>query len=157
MIYGQAFHIEIEEESDYTTTLVYNEASTGLPVNLTGYRAELQARQNYDGQSNPIYDLTCNSDTDGGIVLGTDGTINITIPYTKTVQLMWDTAVYDLFIYSPTGVRSKFVKGFMTILRSATHFANSTLVDISGTKTPPLAHPNNFGAGATDAPDPSPG
>ena len=150
------FHIEIDEEGDYATQFTYLNYSTGLPVDLTGWRADLQVRINYNGESDGTVSLTYTSDTGGGIVLGgTTGTIDVYIPYTDTTGLSWTRAVYNLFLYSPTGMRKKYAKGFFTIIPSANKIVDNALVDISGSEPTPLVQPNNFGVTALNATTPA--
>ena len=143
------FHIEIDEESDYTTSFTYINNSTGLPMDLTGYRADIQVKSTYNGESNGAADLVYTSDSGGGIVLsGVTGVITVYIPYTDTTGLNWTRATWNLFLYSPQGMRLKFVSGFFTVIPSANKVATNTLSDIHLSQPTPLAEPNNFGAGA---------
>lgn len=125
---AQVYHIELDGESDYTVTFVYNDASTGLPVNLTGYKAEMQVRQNYDGYGDPSTNLVYTTDTGGGIVLGgTAGTVTVTIPNSATAQYTWTEGVYDLFLISSGNIRTKLVGGFFTIIQNVTRSEQSSL------------------------------
>lgn len=122
MAIKQIYHIEVDEGSDTSTRFFYSNGSTGLPVDLTGYRAEMQVKQNYDGAHSPIVLLTYTSDIGGGIVLGTQGTVDLFISYVDTTNTLWDKAIYDLYLYPPVGARNKFVKGFFTIIKSVTSY-----------------------------------
>jgi hypothetical protein len=123
---SQIFHIEIEEETDVTKRFFYTNISTGLPIDLTGYKAELQVRERYEGTSNLEPVLTYSSETGGGIVLGgTNGTVDIFISYSDTLNKTWNNAVYSLILIAPSGARSLLVKGFFTILGGASKIATS--------------------------------
>jgi hypothetical protein len=124
----QVFNIELEAESDLTLTFVYNDSITGLPVDLTGYKAEMQVRQKYDGYDNQNISLEFNTNVNGGITLGgTAGTVTLAIPSSATSQYTWTDGVYDLFLVSNTGVRTKFLKGFFTIIQNVTRSEQSSL------------------------------
>lgn len=143
------FNMEIEEEADTSFRFNYNNNSTGLPMDLTGYRAEMQVRKNYsgDGQTDPV--LVFTSDANGGIILGgISGTIDIFISYEDTMKQLWNHGVYTIVLISPHGGRAPFVKGFLTINRSSTKLESTGLLNIAGT-TP--THPNNLGKGGLDS------
>jgi hypothetical protein len=144
------FHIEVEEEADTSFRFNYNHNSTGLPMDLTGYRAEMQVRKGYTGseQIEPL--LVFTSDTNNGIVLGgPTGTIDIFISYEDTRNQTWDKALYTLTIITPHGARSPFVKGFFTINKGATLIIDSGLVNNTSGATIPS--PNNNGKGGLDS------
>jgi hypothetical protein len=160
------FHIVIDEESDWTETFVWQDELTGLPVPLTGYRAEIQVRTGSDGDTatalnNPRVVLTFTTDGENPpIVLGgTAGTIQVTIPYSATYQTYWNQAVYSLILVSPTGQRKEFLRGFFIIQPNASKLGTSTLENLA---TGTVESPNNQGAQAQDSnnpevPDPTAG
>lgn len=146
------YNIVIPEETDYTYTWTYLNPSTGLPISLVGYRAEMQIRPGYEGQkgTNLAYDLTTQSG--GGIVLGgTAGTVQITIPYTASVQATWSEGVYSLYLISPTSTRIAFATGLVTIVPSAMRLISTGLPDIYSSTPPPVPSPNNLGSGGVNA------
>lgn len=117
------FNIELTEGSDYSESFVYQDPCTSLPIDLTGYTAELKARismnGNYDGYDIPDFVLDIGTAT-GEIVLGgTAGTVTVSIAADTTVGLNWNRAVYTLMLTSSQGKKVKFMEGFMTILGSA--------------------------------------
>lgn len=118
------FHIEIESGCDYSTTFTYESPETGLAVDLTGYNALMQVRQGYNGAANVNVDLSLSSTLNGngsGITLGgTAGTIGLVINGPDTANLTFNEAVYDIVLTSSSGARTKFIKGFFTLLPSST-------------------------------------
>lgn len=132
------FHIEIDEESDYVTQFFFKDPTTNLPVPLQGYRADMQVRKGNNGDYAGYDDIQTqlNYTTDnGGIVLNpTSGSITLTIPALDTQNLKWNRAVYDMYLIDPTGKRTKFVTGFISVIPSSTHLASSTLSN-SGSST----------------------
>ena len=144
--YQQVYNIEISEETDYFIQFLYNNLSTGLPQNLTGYRAECQVRRHYSGETNGnLLALDFTTTTGGGIVLGgTAGTIQWSIPYTATQNTDWYQGSYSMILIDPTSLRIPFVKGLFTIIRSNILLKNTSLPDIT---TGSSTLPNNQGLG----------
>jgi hypothetical protein len=88
----------------------------------------MQVRQKYDGYDNQNISLEFNTNVNGGITLGgTAGTVTLAIPSSDTSQYTWTDGVYDLFLVSSTGVRTKFLKGFFTIIQNVTRSEQSSL------------------------------
>lgn len=117
------FNIELTEGSDYSGSFVYQDPCTTLPLDLTGYAADMKVRiamnGNYDGYDIPDFVMELGTAT-GEIVLGgTAGTVVVNIAAASTVGLNWNRAVYTLMLTSPQGKKIKFLEGFMTILGSA--------------------------------------
>jgi len=116
----QVINIEIEEKTDYTLSITFRDDTTNLPVDLSGYTADLQVRGLF-GSPYILLELTQAS----GIVLG-GVTGNIDINFTPAMTDMsqqvagWDRAAYDLVLTNLAGKKIKILKGFVTILRSAT-------------------------------------
>ncbi|MNK27664.1 hypothetical protein D3C87_460260 [compost metagenome] len=125
------FHIEVTEETDYEHTFVAKDNFTYLPLDLSGYSAEIQVRvsnnNKYDGYSVPDVALDLNSQA-GDIVLGTDGTITVKIGWQKTKDLVWNRGVYNLVLISPAGGRIQFANGFFSVEASPTKSAQTQLV-----------------------------
>jgi len=121
---AHVFHIELDEGADYSRTFVFEDGETGLPVDLTDYEARMQIRQGYNGQSKRDAVLSLSSATADhgyGILLGgQDGTVQIVLKGQHTRFLNCNEAVYDLFLIAPSGKRTKFLEGFVTLIPSAT-------------------------------------
>jgi len=151
--YLQNFNVEIQEESDFSTQFIYNDPSTSLPMNLTGYRAEIQVRNMYAGVNDPGTKLTYTSGPDGGLVLGAaQGTIDWYVAYSDTQNTNWHQGIYNLVLIAPNSARIMLAKGFFTIIRSSTRLANTELPDIYNSTTNP-GYPNNLGAGGLSTSD----
>jgi hypothetical protein len=83
-----------------TFTKVFTLKAAGVPVDLTGWTAELKAKATVDSEEN-IIDLT----TAPGIVLGgTAGTITITVSATATTAITEDELHYCLKYTNTTEV-----------------------------------------------------
>lgn len=146
------FNIEIEEESDESFRFNYADDSTGLPMDLTGFRAEMQVRVGYSGNQSVQPVLTFTSEPGGGIVLGgTQGTVDLFISYEDTKDLYWNQGAYTLFLINPRGGRSPLVKGFFTVNQSVTRLLDTALPDDTNGTT--VASPNNLGKGGLDSND----
>lgn len=102
---------------------------TGAPINLTGYTAQMMARQ-YVEQANPAY-LNWTTAA-GNIVLGgSAGTITFAVPAATTAGLaaaagvpnpqdiqQW---VYDMVLTSSTGIAERIIQGALVIYPAVTH------------------------------------
>lgn len=117
----QISNIEIEEAMDHTLSLIYRDETTNLPVNITGYSAELEVRMRF---GDPSVLLTL-STTNGKIELGgASGAIDINFLPSDTDQSQtyysWTRGAYDLVLTDTAGKKKKILKGFITISRTAT-------------------------------------
>lgn len=147
----QNYDVEVQQETDFAAQFLYNDPSTGLPINLTGYRAELQVRCAYSRVNSPTPVLTYTSGMDGGLVLGAAaGTVSWYISYADTENTNWTQGIYNLILIAPNSARIPLVKGFFTIIPSTTRLSNTELPDIYSTVQNPT-QPNNLGAGGLDA------
>lgn len=84
---------------------------SGSPVNLTGYTARMQARENID--STPLFSWTS---TGGQLVLGgAAGTITLNISAATTAGYSDGLYLYDLELESGSGVVTRLLEGNFTI------------------------------------------
>lgn len=89
----------------FSRTLTYK--VDGVAVNLTGYTARMQVRENYYTNAK-LVDLTSGS----GITLGgSAGTVSFTLSASATAALPVGTFVYDLEIVSGGGAVTRLVEG----------------------------------------------
>lgn len=109
----QIINIEIEEGIPYTLSLTYVDETTNLPIDVTGYTAELVVRKAFG--SDEIF-LQLSSESGGIILDGATGNIDATIPEGIT----WIKASYELLLINPSSNRIKLAKGFINVLVSAT-------------------------------------
>lgn len=95
-----------------------NEDGTkGDPIDLTGFTARMQIRENIE-DTGFIIELTTEN---GRIELNNPtGAVNLTIDATDTESLDFDTAVYDLELIDSTGVVTRLLEGFATLDREVT-------------------------------------
>jgi hypothetical protein len=80
-----------------------------MPVNLTGYTAEMQIRP-FPGAPILFYDASADL-TLGGIA----GTISLSIDATDTEGFSWIFGYYDLLLTSPTGIVTRLLSGSVTV------------------------------------------
>jgi hypothetical protein len=109
------YDITIEQGSGFSLPLTY-EAPEGSPVDFTGSSARLHVREKYSS-SDTLIELTTEN---GGIELGNDGSIQLSMLATDTAELSFSRGVYDLEIVPPTGEPYKIVKGNVFLKREAT-------------------------------------
>lgn len=109
------YDITIEQGATFQMNLTWKD-STGAAVNITGYTARMQVRENYEAEST----LVSLTSTGGDIVLGGAlGTIAITIAASATQTLQLDEAVYDLELVNGATV-TRLIQGKAIISREVT-------------------------------------
>ena len=109
------YDITIEQGATFQMNLTWKD-STGAAVNITGYTARMQVRENYESEST-LVSLTSSG---GDIVLGGAlGTIAITISASVTQLLQLEEAVYDLELVNGATV-TRLLQGKATISREVT-------------------------------------
>ncbi len=94
------------------------------PVDLTGYSARMQFRRDR-ADAVPIYTLT--TEPSGGIVRGTAGEIDITIPAELTAPTLvpaidpdGEVWFHDLLLTSPDGTVERLYQGMVSVLPGVT-------------------------------------
>jgi len=86
--------------------------TNGTPVDLTGFTADMQIRQNVQS-STILYEA---STANGAIVLGgTAGTITLTIPASATAGFTWIKGVYDMNLTSSGGIVTRLLQGTVVV------------------------------------------
>ncbi len=104
------YNATIDQGATFQLEVVYKD-DAGTPINLTGYTAALQVRQNY-------YDttalLTLTSPSNGIVITGATGTIDITMTSAQTGGLDEGFYVYDLEITSGETV-TRLIQGQFTV------------------------------------------
>jgi hypothetical protein len=86
------------------------------PVNLTGYTARMDIRENV-GDAAAV--LTCTTEN-GRIALNSSGEIKITINAATTALYTTELAVYDLLLVAPGGEVTEFISGSVTLKKGVT-------------------------------------
>jgi phage tail sheath gpL-like len=90
--------------------------SNDAPVNLTGYTAAMQLRQNYNSE---VADLTLTTANGGISIVGATGTITITATAVQTGLLDPGFYVYDLELTSGSNI-SRLIQGQLTVAEQVT-------------------------------------
>lgn len=87
--------LQVKQGSTFAMRLIWSTgdtADTATPVDLTGYTARLQMRDDYGGKL--LHEMTTEN---GGITLNAvPGAIDFAIDALTTDNFDWDTAVYDI-------------------------------------------------------------
>jgi hypothetical protein len=109
------YDITIEQGSGFSLPLIY-EAPEDFPVDFTGSTARMHVREKYSS-ADTLIELTTEN---GGIELGADGSIQLSISATDTATLSFSRGVYDLEIVPPAGEPYKIIKGNVFLKREAT-------------------------------------
>lgn len=103
------FPIVLNQRATYILPIVFLQDDGLTPVDLSGYTAKAQFRQTFDAPDPALISV---STEDGNIIIsGTTGSITLTIPSSLTDLATGLQLVYDLFIYSPTGIATRLLYG----------------------------------------------
>lgn len=109
------YNATIDQGSIWNVTLIYKD-SNDVPVNLTGYTAAMQLRQNYNSE---LADLTLTTSNGGITITGATGTIAISATATQTGLLTPGFYVYDLELTSGSNI-SRLIQGQITVAEQVT-------------------------------------
>lgn len=109
------YNTTIDQGSVWTVTFVYKD-DAGVAINLSGYTAAMQLRQNYDST---VADLTLTTSNGGITITGATGTIVVTATATQTGALDAGYYVYDLELTNGANV-SRLVQGQIVVAEQVT-------------------------------------
>jgi hypothetical protein len=108
--------ITLEQGATFDHTLTWT--AGGTPVDLTGYTARMQIREEFDS-ADPVVSLT--SSPAAGLTLGgTAGTIRIVITDEQTAALTIEAGVVDLEVQAPSGSVRKVLRGKVAVIKEVT-------------------------------------
>lgn len=114
------FHLPLQEGMDHTFKFIYVDESTLLPIDLSGYRADLYVRMS-PGSTQVLKGISSSySYADGSITLGSTGEIILKITGAFTANLNWSDGIYDMVLTNPDQNRSKILKGMVNIYNTNT-------------------------------------
>lgn len=108
------YDITIEQGATFQMNLTWKD-STGSPVNISGYSARMQVRENYEAEDTLVSLVSPADITLGGAL----GTIAITIAASATQNLQLEEGVYDLELVNGATV-TRLIQGKATISREVT-------------------------------------
>jgi hypothetical protein len=109
------YNATIDQGATWSVTVTYKD-STGAPINLTGYTAALQVRQQY---SSVDADLTLTSPSNGIVITPLTGVVVVTMTATQTAALAEGYYVYDLELTSGT-YKDRLIQGQLTVAPEVT-------------------------------------
>lgn len=104
------YNFKMDQGSDWDLNVVYEDAN-GDPINLTGYTAAMQLRQNYNSET---ADLTLTSSNGGITITAAEGKMVLHATAVQTGLLSEGYYVYDLEIDSG-GVVTRIIQGQVTV------------------------------------------
>jgi hypothetical protein len=104
------YNFTLDQGSNWDLNVVYKDANDN-PINLTGYAAAMQLRQNYNSD---LADLTLSTSNGGITITGALGKLYLTATATQTGNLDAGFYVYDLEI-SSGGVVTRLIQGQVTV------------------------------------------
>jgi hypothetical protein len=110
-----AYNIAIDQGADWYLTVTYQNPA-GTPVNLTGYTAALQIRQNFS-DANAELTLTTSS---GIFITPSTGTLAIHATAALTLAIGAGAYVYDIKITSSAGIVTRLTQGSFQVNAAVT-------------------------------------
>lgn len=112
------FTMQMWQGATWHYELTWSTGDPSAPVNLTGYEARMQVREEIDS-TDTILDLT--SLIGGAITLGgAAGTIELDLSATATAEVTPGTHVYDLELESGAGVVTRLLQGNFVVSAEVT-------------------------------------
>lgn len=109
------YDITLEQNASWKKTILVSKENK-QPKSLVGYTGKAQIR------STPESTLVLEEFHLEFVEPRTSGRVSFSLSATETAALVFTTAAYDLFIVSPTGIKSKLLKGSVTVVPSVTKF-----------------------------------
>lgn len=109
------YNFTIDQGSDWNLNVIYKDANDA-PINLTGYTAAMQLRQNYNSDT---AELTLSTSNGGIVITGALGKLVLTATAAQTGALDSGFYVYDLEITSG-GVVTRIIQGQITVAGEVT-------------------------------------
>jgi len=110
------YDIEIVTHASFVLEITWNDEN-GAPIDLTGYTARMQARDDEDADT-PWFDV---DESDYIALGGTAGTISVVIPKSITEDITSEEGVWDLMLTSPAGVTTRVLHGCACVEKGITH------------------------------------
>ena len=113
---SKTYDFVIEESVRFDKRITWKD-STGTPIDLTGYTAQMMIKKRITDTS-PVIELNT---TNSRITLGgAAGTIDLLISSADTDGLDLDVGVYDLEMIEPGGERVRLLEGKVTLSPAVT-------------------------------------
>jgi hypothetical protein len=109
------YNFTMDQGSNWNLNVIYKD-SNGNPINLTGYTAAMQLRQNYNSDA---AELTLNTSNGGITITGAQGKLFLSATAAQTGALDAGFYVYDLEITSG-GVVTRIIQGQVTVAGEVT-------------------------------------
>lgn len=101
--------ITIYQSADFNLQMTWTDMNN-IPYDLTGYSAVMQIKSQVGYPA--VLEL---SDVNGGIKLGVDGTIVLSLTHLQTKILVGSLYLYDLFLTDTAGKVTKFLEGKVNV------------------------------------------
>lgn len=110
------YNATIDQGATWSVTVLYKD-SNGVAINLTGYTAAMQVRQQYSSET---AELTLTSPANGIVITPLTGTIVITMTALQTGGLDEGYYVYDVELTSSGGLVDRLIQGQLTVAPEVT-------------------------------------
>lgn len=109
------YNATIDQGATWSVVITYKD-STGAAINLTGYTAAMQIRQQYNSTD---ADLTLTSPSNGIVITPLTGVVTVTITAAQTFTLAEGYYVYDIELTSGT-YKDRLIQGQLTVAPEVT-------------------------------------
>ena len=106
----------ISEGARYYKKFVWKDKGSGTPIDLTGYKADMQIRESVNSDTALLTLSTEAITKDGTITLGgSNGTIELEILASVLATVGWKAATYDLLVYTDADHKDVLFGGKVTV------------------------------------------
>jgi hypothetical protein len=114
--------LEIDQYADFVITYFFLASGGSLPVNLTGYTAQLMIR-NTPTDATPIVSISTTPNAQGSIVLGgAAGSVAVSINHATTATLVGNSLMgHDILLTAPGGQVISFLHGRVFVTAGNAH------------------------------------
>lgn len=109
------YNATIDQGATWSVVVTYKD-STGTPINLTGYTAAMQVRQQYNSDT---AELTLTSPSNGIVITPLTGVVTITMTALQTAALAEGYYVYDVELTAGS-YKDRLIQGQLTVAPEVT-------------------------------------
>lgn len=109
-------NFNIDQGATFTFDIVWKDSNNAV-IDLTGYSAKMQARDQAGGKQ-LCFTLT---HTDGISINGPEGKVTVTISAERTNKLVYPKSYYDILLTAPDNItKTRILEGTLSLNRAVT-------------------------------------
>lgn len=104
--------LKIDQGATFTKTVTWKTGKPAAPVDLTGATARMQVRERLDA---PLVLVELNTENNGIVLGGADGTVSMRIEASATAGYAWRSGIYDLEVQFADGTVRRLLAGGVAV------------------------------------------